>query len=166
MKGRPPGGLFACAPCKGTLLRVQDPPGADQSERRETQLHEGDRVWGVSAERSVESMNRNQIEGAGEQGEWASSRVVLVTKARWRGTGGCATKECVLARGALASRLKGRRTLLERFGWVRVARGDAERDPDSEEACGPPHQRPDAGSARPKPGDGTFLEAALTRENL
>ena len=35
-----------------------------------------------------------------------------------------------------------------------------------DEACGPPHEQPGTGSARPKAGARTLLEAALTRENL
>ena len=60
-------------------------------------------------ERSCEPMNKNRIEGAAEQGERAANREALVIKARRRKSGGCAAKECVLTRGDLASRLKGRR---------------------------------------------------------
>ena len=52
-------------------------------------------------------MNKNRIEGAAEQGERAMNREALVIKARWRRSGGCAAKECVLTRGDLALRLKG-----------------------------------------------------------
>lgn len=65
-------------------------------------------------ERSCEPMNKNRIEGAAEQGERARDRKALVIKARWRKSGGCAAKECVLTRGDLALRLKGRRLLPER----------------------------------------------------
>jgi len=51
-------------------------------------------------------------------------------------------------------------------GRVGVASGEAGRDLISDEACGPPCEHPGAGSARPKVGAGTLLEAALTRENL
>jgi hypothetical protein len=54
-------------------------------------------------------MNKNRIEGVADQGERASDREALVTKARWRKSGGGAVKECVLTWGDLASRLKGRR---------------------------------------------------------
>jgi hypothetical protein len=54
-------------------------------------------------------MNKNRIEGAAEQGERAMNREALVIKARWRRSGGCAAKECVLTRGELALCLKGRR---------------------------------------------------------
>jgi hypothetical protein len=54
-------------------------------------------------------MNKNWIEGAVEQGERARDREALVIKARWRRSGGCAAKECVLTRGDLALCLKGRR---------------------------------------------------------
>jgi hypothetical protein len=47
-------------------------------------------------------MNKNRIEGAAEQGERAMNREALVIKARWRRSGGCAAKECVLTRGDLA----------------------------------------------------------------
>ena len=46
------------------------------------------------------------------------------------------------------------------------ARGEAVRDPISDEAGGLPHEHPGTGSARPKAGAGTLLEVALTRENL
>ena len=65
-------------------------------------------------ERSGEPMNKNRIEGAVEQGERARNREALVIKAKWRRSGGCAAKECVLTRGDLASCLKGRRLLPER----------------------------------------------------
>lgn len=71
-------------------------------------------MWGGSAERSCEPMNKNRIEGAAEQGERANDREALVIKARWRRSGGCAVKECVLTRGDLALRLKGRRPEPER----------------------------------------------------
>ena len=65
-------------------------------------------------ERSCEPMDKNRIEGAAEQGERAMNRKALVIKARWRKSGGCAVKECVLTRGDLASCLKGRRLVPER----------------------------------------------------
>ena len=60
-------------------------------------------------ERNCEPMNKNRIEGVAEQGERAQNREALVIKARWRRSGGCAVKECVLTWGDLASWLKGRR---------------------------------------------------------
>jgi hypothetical protein len=65
----------------------------------------GEEAWSVNRE----PMNKNRIEGAGEQGEWANNHKALVTKARQRKCGGCAMKECGLTWGDLASRLKGRR---------------------------------------------------------
>jgi hypothetical protein len=59
-------------------------------------------------------MDKNRLEGAAEQGERAMNREALVIKARRRKSGGCAAKECVLTRGDLALRLKGRRPLPER----------------------------------------------------
>ena len=59
-------------------------------------------------------MNKNRIEGAAEQGEWARNHEALVIKAKWRKSGGCAVKECVLTWGDLALCLKGRRTELNR----------------------------------------------------
>jgi hypothetical protein len=47
-------------------------------------------------------MDKNRIKGAAEQGERARSREALVAKAKWRKSGGCAAKECVLTRGDLA----------------------------------------------------------------
>ena len=51
-------------------------------------------------------------------------------------------------------------------GRVGVARGEARRDPASDEACGPPREYPDTGLAMRKAGTGGLLEAALTRQNL
>jgi len=60
-------------------------------------------------DRSCGPMNKNRIEGVAEQGERARDREALVTKVRWRRSGGRAVKECVLTWGDLASCLKGRR---------------------------------------------------------
>lgn len=54
-------------------------------------------------------MDKNRIEGAAKQGERANDREALVIKAKWRKSGGCAVKECVLTWGDLALCLKGRR---------------------------------------------------------
>ena len=51
-------------------------------------------------------------------------------------------------------------------GRVGAARGEAAGDPISDEACGPPREHPDTGSAKPKAGTGGLLETALTRANL
>ena len=64
-------------------------------------------------ERSCESMDKNRIQGAAEQGERARNREALVIKAKRRRSGGCAAQECVLTRGDLAL-------------WVKARRGDAE----------------------------------------
>ena len=61
-----------------------------------------------------EPMDKNRIEGAAEQGERAREREALVIKAKWRKSGGCAEKECVLTWGDLALCLKGRRLNPER----------------------------------------------------
>ena len=81
---------------------------AKRNCRRVTEC--GEEAWSISCE----PMNKNRIEGAAEQGERAKDREALVIKARWRRSGGCAAKECVLTRGDLASCLKGRRLLPER----------------------------------------------------
>ena len=47
---------------------------------------------------NCEPMDKNRIEGAAKQGERARNREALVTKAKWRKSGGCAVKECVLDR--------------------------------------------------------------------
>ena len=47
-----------------------------------------------------------------------------------------------------------------------VACGGAERDPASDEACGPPREHQGTGLAKAKAGPGGLLEAALTRQNL
>jgi len=51
-------------------------------------------------------------------------------------------------------------------GRVGVARGEARRDPISDEASGPPREHPDTGSAKQPVGTGGLLEAALARQNL
>ena len=61
---------------------------------------------------------------------------------------------------------KAMRQMPEQSGRAGVARGEAEREAASDEACGPSREHPGTGSARPKAGAGTLLEAALTRENL
>lgn len=58
-------------------------------------------------------MDKNRIEGAAKQGERARNCKALVIKTRWRKSGGCAAKECVLAWGDLALGLK-RATVLSR----------------------------------------------------
>ena len=65
----------------------------------------GKEAWSVNRE----PMDKNRIEGAAKQGEWAWNHEALVTKARWCKCGGCAMKVCVLTRGDLALFLKGRR---------------------------------------------------------
>ena len=70
----------------------------------------GEEAWIVICE----PMDKNRIEGGAEQGERAWNRKALVIKAKRRKFGGCAEKECVLARGDLASCLKGRRGNTER----------------------------------------------------
>ena len=65
-------------------------------------------------ERNCEPMNKNRIEGAAEQGERARDREALVIKAKWRRSGDCAVKVCVLTWGDLALWLKGRRRVAER----------------------------------------------------
>jgi hypothetical protein len=57
-------------------------------------------------DRNGEPMNKNRIEGATEQGEWAKNHEALMVKAKCRKSGGCAVKECVLTWGDLASCLK------------------------------------------------------------
>ena len=58
-------------------------------------------------ERSREPMDKNQIEGAANQGEWATDHEAFVVKEEGRKSGGCAVKDRVLTRGDLASHLKG-----------------------------------------------------------
>lgn len=78
-------------------------------------------------ERSCEPMDKNRIEGAAKQGERAKDREALVIKARWRKSGGCAAKECVLTRGDLALWVKARRLMPERE--VSRGRGSAGSQP-------------------------------------
>ena len=61
---------------------------------------------------------------------------------------------------------KAMRQMPQQCGRAGVAHGEAGREAASDEASGPPHEHPGTGSARPKAGAGTLLEAALTRENL
>ena len=56
---------------------------------------------------------RNRIQGAADQGERAKNREALVANGKWRRSGGRVGKECVLTRGDLALRLKGRRSVSE-----------------------------------------------------
>ena len=58
------------------------------------------------------------------------------------------------------------RQMPQQCGRVGVARGEAVRDPISDEACDPPHEHPDTGSAKSMAGTGGLLESALTRQNL
>ena len=55
--------------------------------------------------------NGNRIRGAADQGERAWNRKALVANGTWRRSGGRVGKECVLTRGGLALRLKGRRSV-------------------------------------------------------
>jgi hypothetical protein len=64
-------------------------------------------MWGGSVDRNCVPMDKNWIEGGADQGERASIREALVTKGRWRKSGGSAMKECVLTRGDLALCPKG-----------------------------------------------------------
>ena len=61
---------------------------------------------------------------------------------------------------------KAMRQMLGQPGRVGVARGEARRDPASDEVCGPPREHPGTGSAKQLAGTGGLLEAALTRQNL
>ena len=61
---------------------------------------------------------------------------------------------------------KAMRQMPQQCGRAGVTHGEAARDPASDEASGPPREHLDTGSARPKAGAGSLLEAALTRENL
>ena len=55
--------------------------------------------------------DRNRIQGAADQGERAKNREALVANGMRRKSGGRVGKECVLTRGDLALRLKGRRAV-------------------------------------------------------
>jgi RNA-directed DNA polymerase len=61
---------------------------------------------------------------------------------------------------------KAMRQMSARAERAGVARGEAVRDPVSDEAYGPPREHQGTGSAKTKAGPGGLLEAALTRENL
>ena len=81
----------------------------------------GKEAWIVNRE----PMNKNRIEGATKQGEWAMPHEALVTKARRRRCGGCAMKVCDPYLGRdLALFLKGRRLCRsEKSAEVVVAAG-------------------------------------------
>ncbi len=55
--------------------------------------------------------DRNRIRGAADQGERAMNRKALVANGKRRKSGGRVGKECVLTRGDLVLRLKGRRSV-------------------------------------------------------
>jgi hypothetical protein len=59
-------------------------------------------------------MDKNRTKGGAVQGERASDREALVAKGRYRKSGGCAGKECVLTWGDLVLFLKGQRCKSER----------------------------------------------------
>jgi RNA-directed DNA polymerase len=61
---------------------------------------------------------------------------------------------------------KAMRQMLGQPGRASVASGEAASDLASDEACGPPLEHPDTGSAKQLAGTGGLLEAALTRQNL
>ena len=67
-------------------------------------------MWEGSVEHKLQADGQEPIKGVTEQGERAGSREALVIKAKWRKSGGCVMKECVLTWGDLALRVKGRRT--------------------------------------------------------
>ena len=94
----------------------------------------GEEAWSVNRE----PMNKNRIRGTAEQGERAKSREALVAKARWCKSGGCAVKECVLTRGDLASRLKGRRGSAEREvsrGHSSLIQGEGPNEKERQTPC-------------------------------
>lgn len=61
---------------------------------------------------------------------------------------------------------KAKRQMSARAERAGVAHGEAERDPASDEACGPSGEHQGTGLAKTKAGPGGLLEAALTRQNL
>jgi len=97
------------APSMGIDLEVKVLPKAGHGDRSEPQGRNREGSSGGSGERSRGPTNRNPIRGVAEQGERASNRKALVTKARRRRSGGRAVKVDVLTWGDLASCLKGRR---------------------------------------------------------
>ena len=101
-----PAGAHSCG-CKSRRKLIT----ANEVKRNCMRVTEcGEEAWIVICE----PMDKNRIEGAAEQGERATHREVLVIKAKWRKSGGCAEKECVLTWGDLALCLKGRRREAER----------------------------------------------------
>lgn len=62
-------------------------------------------------ERTCGPMNKNRMGGAADRGERACDREAPVAKGKRRKSGGRAGKVCVLTRGDLALRLKGRRRI-------------------------------------------------------
>jgi hypothetical protein len=77
-------------------------------DSREPQGRDREGASEGSGERTGGPTNRNRIGGGVEQGERATDREALVTKARRRKSGGRVGTVSVLIWGDLASRLKGR----------------------------------------------------------
>lgn len=75
------------------LKAVRSIPNAGMLSGRPLLVPEcGEEAWSVNRE----PMDKNCIEGAAVQGERATHREALVTKAKQRKCGGCAMKECAL----------------------------------------------------------------------
>jgi hypothetical protein len=73
-------GLFFGTPSMAYTLEVKVLPRVDHSDRSETQLQKGDRLWEGSVEQSRRPTNRNRIGGVADQGERANSRKALMVK--------------------------------------------------------------------------------------
>ena len=93
----------------GTDLEVKVLRGLGHRDPREPQGRDREGASEGSGERTDGPTNRNRIRGDAEQGERANDREALVTKARWRRSGGRVGTVSVLIWGDLALRLKGRR---------------------------------------------------------
>ena len=74
------GRRFLCAPSMGADLEVKVLSRADHSEGSEAQVRKGDQPCGGRVERIHEPMNKNRIEGVGDQGERAKNREALVIR--------------------------------------------------------------------------------------
>jgi hypothetical protein len=93
----------------GADLEVEVLRGLGHRDSREPQERNREGAFGGSGERTDGPTNRNRIRGDAEQGERATDRETVVTKARRRKSGGRGGTVSVLIWGDLAPCLKGRR---------------------------------------------------------
>jgi hypothetical protein len=86
----------------GADWEVEVLPGLGHKDRREPQGRKRERPFEGSGERTDGLTDRNRVRGDATQGERATNREALVTKARRRKPGGRVGKASVLIWGDLA----------------------------------------------------------------